>query len=239
MFSIPAAPGVGLQALLATPSYLPPNGIVPRISTVAIGTLVPLYFSLRLLAQRPAASTEEEPAELRGWLRYWTGKLVVCAPLDCSLFIRQRVGGWCHASFRRFARVCFLLLLFFPLVSLADSAAASCSRACRAAETQFRSGELAGLPFTVGVVLCSSKSSLPLSNLETWSTITQLISLVGAAFGSFKVLEVFSDKLVFWIPYYVQLKWLSLLWLQMPVRRSVCCEWPPSPVCSSRLPSIT
>ncbi|OMO84303.1 TB2/DP1/HVA22-related protein [Corchorus olitorius] len=37
-----------------------------------------------------------------------------------------------------------------------------------------------------------------------------------AAYGSFTLVEVFSDKLLFWFPYYYHFKFAFLVWLQLP-----------------------
>ncbi|XP_031250439.1 HVA22-like protein k [Pistacia vera] len=37
-----------------------------------------------------------------------------------------------------------------------------------------------------------------------------------AAYGSFSIVEVFSDKLLFWFPMYYHLKFAFLVWLQLP-----------------------
>ncbi|KAG0489079.1 hypothetical protein HPP92_007890 [Vanilla planifolia] len=37
-----------------------------------------------------------------------------------------------------------------------------------------------------------------------------------AAYGSFNLAEVLSDKLIFWVPFYYHLKFAFLLWLQLP-----------------------
>ncbi|KAK9667409.1 hypothetical protein RND81_14G254200 [Saponaria officinalis] len=37
-----------------------------------------------------------------------------------------------------------------------------------------------------------------------------------AAFGSFTIAEIFTDKLIYWFPFYYHLKFAFLVWLQLP-----------------------
>lgn len=47
-------------------------------------------------------------------------------------------------------------------------------------------------------------------------TAQQKWLLYWAAYGSFSLVEIFSDKLISWCPYYYHMKFAFLVWLQLP-----------------------
>ncbi|KAJ4850413.1 hypothetical protein Tsubulata_007073 [Turnera subulata] len=55
-----------------------------------------------------------------------------------------------------------------------------------------------------------------LSNTKTKPSNRNGFSIGLVAYGSFSLVEVFTDKLVSWIPYYYHIKFAFLVWLQLP-----------------------
>ncbi|KAL5557248.1 hypothetical protein UlMin_039484 [Ulmus minor] len=67
---------------------------------------------------------------------------------------------------------------------------------------------------SVGVVLPVYSTCKAIENKD--NNEQQKWLLYWAAYGSFSLVEVFSDKLISWVPFYYHLKFAFLVWLQLP-----------------------